>query len=374
VLDQITETGERSDALFSHSIQDLYQTVLASSISEAALTSQLLVDMLDRNLYERANDCRWWALSAQLRRGLAQPSAEQNAAMADVLRYINSLYTVYARLFVYDRSGVIVASTGDQQALGQSINADTLARVCALRSELDHYAEPFAPSPLYGGEATFTYHAAIRHPSKAPPSSAASALCSTPGRNCSTCCSAAWPDAITCAPTSSRRKAACCPAPTPPARRATCCNWAAACTATAPRILQHDGQYVIAACTRASGYREFRAADGVEQPVIAVLLQAFGPVRHDLPARASVRIERLRDSGPDFAIFYAGRTLMALRAAQIRKRCRSPRCSAPPAPATRPASACWTCRWPAAASTSSGCSTWRCWPPARRAWSATTAR
>jgi hypothetical protein len=373
VLDQITETGERSDALFSHSIQDLYQTVLASSISEAALTSQLLVDMLDRNLYERANDCRWWALSAQLRRGLAQPSAGQNAAMADVLRYINSLYTVYARLFVYDRSGVIVASTGDQQALGQSINADTLARVCALRSELDHYAEPFAPSPLYGGEATFTYHAAIRHPSKAPPSSAASASCSTPGRNCSTCCSAAWPDAITCAPTSSRRKAACCPAPTPPARRATCCNWAAACTATAPRILQHDGQYVIAACTRASGYREFRAADGVEQPVIAVLLQAFGPVRHDLPARASVRIERLRDSG-------RLRDLLRRPHADGAARGADPE-AVPFAKVQRTASAGHPARIgmldvPLAGGRQHFVWVFDLarWPPARRAWSATTAR
>ncbi|HEX5345155.1 MAG TPA: chemotaxis protein CheW [Duganella sp.] len=320
VLDQITETGERSDALFSHSIQDLYQTVLASSISEAALTSQLLVDMLDRNLYERANDCRWWALSSQLRQGLAQPSAEQNAAMAEVLRYINSLYTVYARLFVYDRSGVIVASTGDQQVLGQSIHADTLSRVCALRSELDHYAEPFAPSPLYGGEATCVYHAAIRHPQHsatviggigivfdAKPELFNMLLSGVAGRD-NMRAYFVTPEGRVLSSTD----AACAPGDLLQLGGGLHGDSTA-------RILQHDGQYVIAACTRASGYREFRAADGVEQPVIAVLLQAFGPVRHDLPARASVRIERLRDSGPDFAIFYAGRTLMALRAAQVQE-------------------------------------------------------
>jgi chemotaxis signal transduction protein len=320
VLDQITETGERSDALFSHSIQDLYQTVLASSISEAALTSQLLVDMLDRNLYERANDCRWWALSAQLRCGLAQPSAEQNAAMAEVLRHINSLYTVYARLFVYDRSGVILASTGDQHAVGQSINSDTLTRVCALRSELDHYAEPFAPSALYGGEATFIYHAAIRHPEHsttviggigivfdAQPELLNMLLSGVAGRH-NMRAYFVTPEGRVLSSTD----AACAPGDL------LQLGGGLHGSSTA-RILQHDGQYVIAACTRASGYREFRAADGVEQPVIAVLLQAFGPVRHDLPARASVRIERLRDSGADFAIFYAGRTLMALRALQIQE-------------------------------------------------------
>jgi chemotaxis signal transduction protein len=328
VLDQITETGERSDALFSHSIQDLYQTVLTSSISEAELTSQLLVDMLDRNLYERANDCRWWALSAQLRRGLAQPSAEQAAAIGAVLSYINSLYTVYARLFVYDRGGRIIASTGGQDAVGGSIAAETLGRVCALRSELDHYPQPFAPSPLYGGEATFIYHAAIRHPEQgatviggigivfdARPELLNMLLSGV----------AARPSMQACFVTPSGRvlastDAACAPGSQLALDPGLLAAAGTGAQASVARILQHDGQYVIAACTRAAGYREFRAADGVEEPVLAVLLQSFGPVREGLrQAQPAVRIERRGDTGPDFAIFYAGRTLMALRAARIQE-------------------------------------------------------
>jgi chemotaxis signal transduction protein len=329
VLDQITETGERSDALFSHSIQDLYQTVLASSISEAELTSQLLVDMLDRNLYERANDCRWWALSAQLRRGLAQPSDQQAKAIAGVLAYINSLYTVYARLFVYDRGGRIVASTGGDEIVGQYISGDTLSRVAALRSELDHYAENFGPSAFYGGDATYIYHAAIRHPEQAgtvvggigivfdaKPELLNMLHSGVAGR--------ANMRAYFITP-QGQVLASSDPAHVPGDLLQLAPGLLAEADggngASVSRILQHDGQYVIAACTRSAGYREFRSADGVEQPVIAVLLQAFGPVRAggELPARAAVRIERLRDSGPDFAIFYAGRTLMALRATQIQE-------------------------------------------------------
>ncbi|WP_229262334.1 chemotaxis protein CheW [Duganella guangzhouensis] len=323
VLDQITETGERSDALFSHSIQDLYQTVLASSISEAELTSQLLVDMLDRNLYERANDCRWWALSAQLRHGLAQPSPEQLAAIGAVLRHINSLYTVYARLFVYDRSGRIVACTGGDELIGQSVDADTLGRVLALRSEQDHYPQPFAPSPFYAGQPTYIYHAAIRHPEQggvvggigvvfdAQPELLNMLHSGVAGR-AQMRAYFVTPDGSVLSSTD----AAC--APGDRLRLDGGLLQQAAAGAVGARILQHDGQYVIAACTGAAGYREFRAADGVEQPVLAVLLQAFGPVRNTLPAPA-VRIERLRDSGPDYAIFYAGRTLMALRAAHIQE-------------------------------------------------------
>jgi len=325
VLDQITETGERSDALFSRSIQDLYQTVLTSSISEAGLTSQLLVDMLDRNLYERANDCRWWALSAQLRRGLAQPSAEQTRAIADVLAYINSLYTVYARLFVYDRSGRIIASTGGQEAVGDSIDGDTLARVCALRGELDHYAQPFAPSPLYGGEPTFIYHAAIRHPEQTATVVGGIGIVfdSRPElRNMLLSGVAGRPNMLAYFVTPSGRVLAGTNGFAPGEQLDLDAGLLAQAHASGSvaRIMTHDGQYVIAACTRAAGYREFRAADGVEEPVLAVLLQSFGPVREGLEqAQPAVRIERRSDTGPDFAIFYAGRTLMALRAAQIQE-------------------------------------------------------
>ncbi|HEY5801119.1 MAG TPA: chemotaxis protein CheW, partial [Burkholderiaceae bacterium] len=115
VLDQIADTGGRSDALFSASIRALFQTVLAASVATAENTAQLLVDMLDRNLYERANDCRWWALAAPLRAGLAAPDdADAVAAMIPVLEAINALYTVYSRLYMYDAEGRVLASTGAQ--------------------------------------------------------------------------------------------------------------------------------------------------------------------------------------------------------------------------------------------------------------------
>ncbi|MYM36981.1 chemotaxis protein CheW, partial [Duganella sp. FT94W] len=289
VLDQITDTGARSDALFSHSIQDLYQTVLAASISDAALTAQLLVDLLDRNLYERANDCRWWALSAQLRHGLALPSAEQTAAIGRVLAHINSLYTVYARLYVYDRGGRILAATGaDADTLiGQHIDADTLARVTALRDAQAHHAEPFGPSAWYGGAATYVYHAAIRHPEHDASVVGGIGIVFDAGPELlnmlhSGVAGRAHLRAYFVTP-HGQILASSDPAGTPGATLVLAPGLLAQ-AAEAPgggvaRILRHDGQYVIAACASARGYREFRATDGVEQPVLAVLLHAFGPLR-----------------------------------------------------------------------------------------------
>ena len=114
ILDQISETGTRSSEQFAKSIRGLFETVLASGMRDAQFTSRLLVDLLDRNLYERANDCRWWALSPDLRSLLARAdrSVEDIARMSAVLRYINGLYTVYTGLLVYDRHGRIISQCG----------------------------------------------------------------------------------------------------------------------------------------------------------------------------------------------------------------------------------------------------------------------
>lgn len=327
VLDQITETGERSDEAFSQSIQGLYQTVLASSLQAAGFTAQLLVDMLDRSLYERANDCRWWALAGQLRQALADGDTPQRAeTITSLLATINSLYTVYSRLFVYDRSGCILAATGSQDVVGSRIAGDTLSAVCGLRSEMDHYAEPFGPSPLYDGRPTFVYHAAIRHPDReasvvggigivfdgavelrnmldagvAGRADMHAFLVSPDGRIlCGT--DPQWPAGELL-----------------PLERALLDE--AAQLGAASRIVQHGGQYCVAACARAEGYREFRAGASREQPVLSVLLQSFGQLREDAELAALAGMERVRaehEHGRDFALFQVDGALMALPAEAV---------------------------------------------------------
>lgn len=327
VLDQITETGERSDAAFSESIQGLYQTVLAASLQAAAFTAQLLVDMLDRSLYERANDCRWWALAGQLRQALACDNEQEKAAgIGALLHHINGLYTVYSRLFVYDRAGRIVAATGSQDVVGSQVGSETLRAVAGLRSEMDHYVEPFGPSPLYDGRPTFVYHAAIRHPERdatvvggigivfdsavelrnmldsgvAGRANMHAWLVSPDGRVlCGT--DAAYPAGSIL-----------------PLDREVFDT--AAQLGQDVRIVAHGGQYCVAACARAEGYREFRAVRGREQPVLSVLLQSFGPERTEaelaaLGRHAPVRLED--EHGRDYALFEAGGALMALEAASV---------------------------------------------------------
>lgn len=173
ILQQISETGTRTSTLFATSIRDLYGTVVSASLDDTQSIARLAIDIMDRNLYERADDCRWWALSSSLRTTLAKPTREpaERAKMEATLEYINGLYTVYTRLVVYDRTGTIVAASNlakdGLEAVGRSIDPAIVQQVMQLRSSQQYVVGAFAPSWLYGDKPTYMYHAAIRHPEHA---------------------------------------------------------------------------------------------------------------------------------------------------------------------------------------------------------------
>jgi chemotaxis signal transduction protein len=170
ILQQISETGDRTSRVFGKSIRDLYGTVISSLLADARFIAGLMIDIMDRNLYERANDCRWWALASDIRRIMAGGSQDPNARerIAAILAYINSLYTVYTRLFVYDVNGVIVAASNLHQdglrVAGQKVNAEYVARTLALSTSQDYVVSAFEPSSLYGNQPTYIYNAAIHDP------------------------------------------------------------------------------------------------------------------------------------------------------------------------------------------------------------------
>jgi hypothetical protein len=76
LLREISHTGRKTQEVFEHSISDLQQTVVSTILQDSMATAALSVDILDRNLYERANDCRWWALDRTLSRRLAKSSGD----------------------------------------------------------------------------------------------------------------------------------------------------------------------------------------------------------------------------------------------------------------------------------------------------------
>lgn len=334
MLEQISETGNRSNELFSQSISNLYETVLRSSLRGTEFMSHLLVDLLDRNLYERANDCRWWALTPALRNTLA--ASERSEAMVKnitgILAYINSLYTVYSRIFVYDKNGQIIASTslvhkgGDDAIVGTTIERDTLESVLSLATEQDYHVTQFAPTPLYNNCPTYVYHAAIRHPDNAKTIVGGVGIVFDAGPEFSAMLHGGLNGKAGTAAFFVGREGRVI-ASTDPARpvgsrldidsgvlkqkngRST------------SNITVHDGHYASMGCTVSSGYREFKVSDGYQEDVIAVVSESFGEVRERNPAgnKASAIIERnsVEVGGRQFATCFIDGNLYALPAEQV---------------------------------------------------------
>lgn len=166
LLREIGNAGRRTQETFERSISELQETVVSSILDDARLLASLAVDVLDRNLYERANDCRWWALHGALSRCLSEAGGNRDAS--EILRHINSLYTVYHDIVLFDSAGCIVATSNLSHAskIGSTIQAPWVAATLDLRDSQQYAVSTFAPSDLYEGQHTLIYGAAIRNESR----------------------------------------------------------------------------------------------------------------------------------------------------------------------------------------------------------------
>jgi chemotaxis signal transduction protein len=168
LLREIGQTGTRTREVFTRAIAELNQTVVSSVLAESEVSASLAVDLMDRNLYERANDCRWWALNAHFRRALDSTSidAATQRELTHTLQTIHGLYTVYANLILFDRHGRVVAVSREDEhcGLGQTLTAEWVRRSLDLRDAQGHVVSAFEPTALYGQRATYVYVAPVRAP------------------------------------------------------------------------------------------------------------------------------------------------------------------------------------------------------------------
>lgn len=298
LLEQIGETGARTNEMFSQSIRDLYDTVLSSSMRDSEFLTQLLVDLLDRNLYERANDCRWWAQTPALRALLAD-STPDTAEAGQVLEHINSLYTVYTRLVVYDRQGCIVAASrptcqDGSSVLGTALAPDTLAAVLALQSTQSYHVTPWGPSPLDDGKRTCVYHAAIRAGDDGAVLGGIGIVFNASAEFAAMLHGATAGKPNTVAVFVDRHGdilASTDPARPVGQRLALPADMQALPNGTSvARTMVHDGHYCIVGCSASNGYREFKVSDGYRHDVLALSFESFGAVQ----GGATDAVQRLR--------------------------------------------------------------------------------
>jgi hypothetical protein len=168
VLGSIREVGEQIRNAVHGVIGTLYDQTHGSLRREAEQMAALGVDIMDRNLYERANDNRWWALTPYFRTTLAAgtPGPAEAAEIGRILAYINGLYTVYSTLLVFDADARVVADSrgGASGMVGETLAGAHIEAALAGRNSQAYAVSAFEPTPLYDGRPTYIYCGSILAP------------------------------------------------------------------------------------------------------------------------------------------------------------------------------------------------------------------
>jgi len=124
------------------------------------------IEIIDRNLYERTCDVRWWATDTAVVDCLQDPSADNARHASKRLKVILDAYTVYLDLWICDLTGR-VAATGRPdrypRAAGQSVaQAPWFQQALRTGSGDDFVACDIQREPSLNGAPVATYATAIR--------------------------------------------------------------------------------------------------------------------------------------------------------------------------------------------------------------------
>jgi len=137
--------------------QRLSTDVRGTRLADLALTN---IDLIDRNLYERSCDCRWWATDGAMVDALASPTEAACQHASERLAVILKAYTVYFDIVLTDRTGRVIANGRPEQyksAGTRHADAPWFRSALATASGDEFGFQTAHHSPLAGGERVLVY-------------------------------------------------------------------------------------------------------------------------------------------------------------------------------------------------------------------------
>lgn len=114
IFEQITKTGDFSTTMMEELLAEMGRGVLDLHLKSLENFSKQAIDLIDRNLFERSADIRWWSTDKYFWNALQNPSEDNYQAAANRLRVINSSYTMYRNLVLIDGNGDFVACSRNE--------------------------------------------------------------------------------------------------------------------------------------------------------------------------------------------------------------------------------------------------------------------
>ena len=145
------------------SLLDLIDSnVRGSRLAEMSLTN---IDLIDRNLYERTCDVRWWATDSSLVDALTKNTKEAYNFASHRLGVILSAYTVYHDLVLCDLDGKIVANGKPEcyHSIGAKVENAKWFREASQSTNGDQYGfETAHRSGLVNEQSILAYSCGVR--------------------------------------------------------------------------------------------------------------------------------------------------------------------------------------------------------------------
>ncbi|KAA1258534.1 Methyl-accepting chemotaxis protein 4 [Rubripirellula obstinata] len=137
-------------------------TIRGTRLSDLALVN---IDLIDRNLYERTCDVRWWATDASLVDALTDPNADRCNFASKRLGVILDAYTVYHDLVLCDQTGMVVANGRPREfaSVGKSeSHAEWFTEAAASRSGDEYGFQSAHVSQLCNNQPSLIYSCGVR--------------------------------------------------------------------------------------------------------------------------------------------------------------------------------------------------------------------
>jgi hypothetical protein len=160
IIRESQERGADLDAV----LRALNEDVMASRLCDLAFGA---IDVVDRNLYERSCDVRWWATEPAVTRALADGTAESLQHASQRLGQILDSYTVYADLVIANISGEIIANGRPSRfrSAGARVSSTEWFRsAMATRASSEFGFQSVHDSELVERQSVLAYSCAVRDP------------------------------------------------------------------------------------------------------------------------------------------------------------------------------------------------------------------
>lgn len=146
---------------------DRLTTLMSEQAQGARLVDLALnaIEIIDRNLYERTCDVRWWATDAAVVDCAADPEPARKAYACERLGVILDSYTVYLDLWLCSLSGRVLANgrPGRYAVTGADVGSEVwFQRAKALRSGDEYAVADIAVEPRLDNAQVATYAASVR--------------------------------------------------------------------------------------------------------------------------------------------------------------------------------------------------------------------